>query len=355
VRVRSALLALLLCSACHQGAPASSDAAATQALAPGDPGYVAENPRLAQLIGKPGPLTTFTTIDGRTIDLGQIYGRKPVYLKLWATYCIPCRTQMPGFEKIYQSVGDRMQVVAVNAGVGDDTAKVAAFAQDAGIHMPIAIDDGSLSAWLAMRETPLHLVIGRDGRIAYAGHQDGPKLDAAIAQVLAAPAASGPVTTAALARVVALKPGDLVPTIALRDAKNTVVPLQGGATGHPRAVLFTATWCEDYLKTTQPKDAEACRRVRIEADKLAAAGPIEWRGVVSHLWTTPQDLAAYQAHVKRQIPLAVDSDGVAFRLFGIRRFPAIALIGADGRLVRVVVPDADAPVSAKPLIPPHTL
>jgi hypothetical protein len=206
-----------------------------------------------------------------------------------------------------------------------------------------------------MNETPLHLVIGRDGRIAYAGHQDGPKLDAALAKVLAAPAAAGPVTTAALAPVTPLKPGDLVPTIALRDARNAVVPLRGGATGHPRAILFTATWCEDYLKTTQPKDAEACRRVRMEADKLATTGPVQWLGVVSHLWTTPQDLAAYQAHVTWQLPLAVDSDGAAFRLFGIRRFPAIALIGADGRLVRVVVPDANAPASAKRLIPPLTL
>jgi len=44
---------------------------------------------------------------------------------------------------------------------------------------PVAIDDGSLGAWLKMEATPFHVVIDRDGRIAYAGHQDGPRLDEA--------------------------------------------------------------------------------------------------------------------------------------------------------------------------------
>ena len=86
---------------------------------------------------------------------------------------------MPGFEKIYQSFGDRMDVIAVNAGVGDDAAKVKAFAQEAGMHMPLAIDDGALGAWIKLRATPLHIIIGRDGRVFYTGHQDGPRLDAA--------------------------------------------------------------------------------------------------------------------------------------------------------------------------------
>jgi hypothetical protein len=61
--------------------------------------------------------------------------------------------------------------------------------------------------------------------------------------------------------------------------------------------------------------------------------------VVAHLWTTPQSLAAYETRLKPRVPMAVDSAGHAFRAFGIRRLPAVALIGADGRLVRIVGPD----------------
>jgi thiol-disulfide isomerase/thioredoxin len=134
-----------------------------------DLGYVAEDPTLARLVGTPGPSITLQTIDGKTIDLAKSYGQKPIYLKLWATYCLPCRAQMPGFEKIYETFGDRIQVVSVNAGVGDDADKVRKFVAASKSRMPVAIDDGSLGAWLKMDGTPFHLLIGRDGRIAYAG------------------------------------------------------------------------------------------------------------------------------------------------------------------------------------------
>ena len=177
-------LLLLLAGACHQQHARDPQPRAA-ALAPGDAGYVAEDPRMAELVGKPAPALALQAIDGGEIDLKHLYGAQPVYLKLWATYCIPCRVQTPGFEKLYETYGDRMRFVAVNAGLGDDAEKVRAFVASAGMNMPVAVDDGSLGAWLHMEATPLHILIGRDGRIGYAGHQDGPSLDAAIRKLLA--------------------------------------------------------------------------------------------------------------------------------------------------------------------------
>jgi len=306
---------------------------------PGDAGYIAEDPQLTRLVGMPGPSITLQSIDGGTIDIVSNYGRKPVYLKLWATYCIPCRAQMPGFEKIYQAYRDRMQIVSIDAGVGDDPAKVRAFVTKARIAMPVAIDDGSLGGWLKMEATPFHVLIGLDGRIAYVGHQDGPQLDAAIQRVLTGSGTRTRIETTKLDSVATLKPGDIVPAVDLRGADDTPVRLARGATGRPRAILLTAVWCESYLKDTEPETVEACRRTREKVDELSQARGIEWLGVVAHLWTTPKSLGAYQARVKPHVPMAVDSDGQAFRVFGIRRLPAVALIGADGRLVRIVGPD----------------
>ncbi|HEX7767727.1 MAG TPA: hypothetical protein VF443_13510, partial [Nitrospira sp.] len=125
----------------------------------------------------------------------------------------------------------------------------------------------------------------------------------------------------------------------LRSADETPVRFERGGTGRPRAVLFTSVWCESYLKDTEPETVAACRRVREQVDALSQTGAIEWFGVVAHLWTTPKALGAYQASMRTHVPMAVDSDGQAFRVFGIRRLPAVALIGADGRLVRIVGPD----------------
>jgi thiol-disulfide isomerase/thioredoxin len=351
-RYAALLLLLVLGSAAIQAQkaqrpPASNTAAKVgQPPAPGDPGYVPEDPKLARLLNLPGPAITLRTIDGRTIDLAKIYGKKPIYLKLWATYCIPCRVQMPGFEKIYDTFGDRMEVVSINAGVGDDAEKVRAFVAANKGRIPVAIDDGSLGAWLKMEATPLHLLIGRNGRIAFAGHQDGPTLDTAILKVLADAAPGTPVETTKVESVTALKPGDRVPAIDLRRADDTPVRLAAGVTSRPRAVVFMATWCESYLKEIEPETVARCRQIREEVDRLSQAGTVEWLGVATHLWTDTKGLGSYQARMKPRLPLALDSTGQAFRTFGIRRLPAVALIAADGRLVRVVGPDDPALAAA---------
>lgn len=331
----AAILAICLCGL-GRLSNAANPLTDYPAAKPGDAGYVPEDPQLAKLVGTPAPNITLRSIDGGTIDVVKNYGRKPVYLKVWATYCIPCRAQMPGFEKIYQKYGTKMQIVAVNAGIGDEPAKVRRFVAEANIHMPVAIDDGSLGGWLKLDSTPFHLLIGMDGRIAYAGHQDGPPLDAALERVLAEKSRTR-IQTANIQPVATLRPGDPVPSLDLRGPGNSPVELV--RKGRPRAILFTATWCESYLKDTEPETVEACRRAREQADEVSQNGAVEWLGVVTRLWTTPKGLASYQTMMKTRVPMAVDTTGQAFRAFGIQRLPAVALIDADGRLFRIVNPE----------------
>src|ERR1700743_3073163 len=116
---RLARLSLLLMFCCAYSVHLQADPEAKPAgaaLSPKDPGYIEEDPILAKLVGKPAPALTLKSIDGKPINLSDFYGKRPVYLKLWATYCIPCRVQMPGLKKIFASTGDQMTVIAVNAG-----------------------------------------------------------------------------------------------------------------------------------------------------------------------------------------------------------------------------------------------
>lgn len=344
MRSASAALLVLLCAACQQqpvSNSSSGDEAAASAPKPGDPAYIAEDARLTKLVGQPGPAIRLQMVDGTKLDLKTLYGSKPVYLKLWATYCIPCRAQMPGFEKIYQTYGKEVEVIAVNAGVGDDADKVKAFAEKSGMHMPLAIDDGSLGAWIKLQETPLHIIIGRDGRVLYAGHQDGPQLDTALKNALAAKG-GGAIATTDVASIAAVKPGDMVPALTLRDSRDRPVEFKSGATARPRAILFSSVWCESYLKDTEPQSVPKCKYAREEVDRLAKSAGVDWLGIMSHLWTDPGALAKYDADEKPRIPIAVDTDGTAFRTFGIRRFPAIALVDKEGRLVRVMGPDENS-------------
>src|ERR1700719_52351 len=153
------------------------------------------------LIGKPAPRLVVTTIDGDTIDLGRLYGKQAVYLKFWATWCVPCREQMPHFERTYETAGTDLAVIAVNTGFNDPIADVREYRRKMGLTMPIVVDDGRFAAALHLRVTPQHIVIGRDGPIQYVGHLADARLDAALraARTSAAPAGAGENAPAAAA------------------------------------------------------------------------------------------------------------------------------------------------------------
>ena len=124
------------------------------------------------LVGTPAPRLRLTTIDGQTIDLGKLYGRKAVYLKFWATWCVPCREQMPHFERTFERAGSDLAVIAVDVGFEDSVEQVRKYRREMGLKMPIVFDtDGTLGEAFRLRVTPQHVVIGRDGRIAFVGHE----------------------------------------------------------------------------------------------------------------------------------------------------------------------------------------
>lgn len=356
---RLALVILLTaCSKSAEPQTSKADAAAIPAAVTGnetatyfgdlDPTDTAEDPATTQagealaqaaardIIGTAAPLAVMTTIDGEIIDLGKVYGDKPVYIKFWATWCAPCRQQMPAFQKLYETLGDRIQVVAINIGLSDDEASVHAFRQRYGLTMPIVFDDGRLAKLFHLSVTPQHVLIGRDMRFQHFGHAHNADLDRAIEQALAEPrpADAAPATAADAERVIRV--GDRVPPL-------SVTPLGGESEtlrarpGRVLAVAFFTTWCEWYLERTRPATSRACARMREQIQSPASQPEaIDWLGIAGGLWSTEQDLADYQAQHAMQIPLALDASGTLFRTFGVRDVPTIVLIDDTGRLLRVV-------------------
>jgi len=133
------------------------------------------------LLGTPAPRLVLKTIDGDTIDLGGLYGKKAVYLKFWATWCVPCRQQMPHFQHTYETAGADLAVIAVNVGFNDSVEAIRKYQKQLGITMPIVFDgDAAIAGAFNVRVTPQHIVIGRDGRIRYVGHLADERLDAAL-------------------------------------------------------------------------------------------------------------------------------------------------------------------------------
>jgi peroxiredoxin len=284
------------------------------------------------LIGSMAPALKLTTIDGKTIDLGSLYGRKAVYLKFWATWCVPCRQQMPHFESTYEHAGKDLAVIAINAGFNDTIDDVKAYRQTVGLKMPIAIDDGRLADALHLRVTPQHIVIGRDGRILYIGHLVDDKLEAALRSARAEPARSVAVSLVSAAPSLGPALGEAVPTASVRSTEGIDVPLRDPAAARATVIMFLSPWCESYLAESRPQRSAACKAAREQSEQLAREGRARWVGIASGLWASADDLAEYRDKNHISIPLSLDDSGALFRTFGVTNVPTLVVIDASGKV-----------------------
>ncbi|MFF2455669.1 MULTISPECIES: TlpA disulfide reductase family protein [Peribacillus] len=90
-------------------------------------------------IGAKAPNFSLKTLDGKQVELSDYKGKK-VMLNFWATWCPPCKKEMPDMEKYAQQAGDDVVVLAVNIDPEND---VQAFVEDNGITFTIPLDSQS--------------------------------------------------------------------------------------------------------------------------------------------------------------------------------------------------------------------
>jgi len=335
------MIRVLLLSVC---AAAAASSVATAAAAPSGQDRATAAGR--GLVGSPAPRMVLKTIDGQVIDLGSLYGKKAVYLKFWATWCVPCREQMPHFEHAFETAGPDLAVIAINAGFNDSLEDVQTYRKRLGIHMPIVIDDGTLGAALNLRVTPQHVIIGRDGRIQYVGHLADSRLDAALvaartgAEVAATAKTSSGAASAGggdsphAADAAALGVGDKLPDLSVTTLNGRSVHLLDANAKRTTVLVFLSPWCESYLATSRPGLSANCRKVREQVETLAHGGNIRWLGIASGLWASRGELASYRDENKVTIDLTLDESGALFRTFRVMSVPTLLVVDPSGRIVR---------------------
>jgi len=92
---------------------------------------------------------------------------KVVFLNFWATWCVPCREEMPAMERLYREYGERgLVVLAVNFQESPDTVK--RFMRELHLTFPTVLDsDGAAARDFAVRGLPVSFLLSRDGRILW--------------------------------------------------------------------------------------------------------------------------------------------------------------------------------------------
>ena len=129
-----------------------------------------------------------TTLDGKPVNLSDLKG-KVIFVNLWASWCPPCRAEMPGIEALYKKV-DHSKVAFVMLSLDDDAAKAQKFVKAKGYTFPVYLRTGDLPAPFDSNSIPSTVILGPDGQVA-ARHDgmaeyDTPEFKAALEQLAAA-------------------------------------------------------------------------------------------------------------------------------------------------------------------------
>ncbi len=118
------------------------------------------------LVDKPAPDFTLITPDGQPLQLSSLRGRV-VFLNFWATWCAPCRQEMPAFQQVINgTIPGRATVLAVDKQENADA--VHQFYKELSLSVPAVLDaDGSISDMYRLVALPHTFVIDTDGIIRY--------------------------------------------------------------------------------------------------------------------------------------------------------------------------------------------
>jgi thiol-disulfide isomerase/thioredoxin len=156
-------LALSACAGATEGPAATAGPAVPHTIAPEsklvDDTAPADIPQVGQL----APDFQYTLPDGSTHTLSQLRGKK-VLVNFWATWCGPCRSEMPDLQKALSAAGGTVVVLGVNK--AQELKEIAPFADELQISFPlIANQAGDIAGRYGAQNLPTSYFINTDGTI----------------------------------------------------------------------------------------------------------------------------------------------------------------------------------------------
>lgn len=138
--------------------------------------------------GFAAPEIDLELLDGSRVRLSDLRGQV-VVLNLWASWCPPCRAEMPALQALHeQRSADGVVVLAVNSTVQDTEQAARDFAREYGLTFPIGLDrDGQATRLYQVRALPSTFFIDRQGiirRVVVGGPLDASVLETTVLELL---------------------------------------------------------------------------------------------------------------------------------------------------------------------------
>ena len=107
---------------------------------------------------------TYQDANGSTFSCSQLQG-KVVLINFWATWCPPCRAEMPSLERLYQQMKDDNRIVFLFVNEDDDFNKAKAFVSDNHYSFPIAMPASNIPTEMFNGTLPTTVVLDKEGKV----------------------------------------------------------------------------------------------------------------------------------------------------------------------------------------------
>jgi cytochrome c biogenesis protein CcmG, thiol:disulfide interchange protein DsbE len=119
-------------------------------------------------VGQEAPSYAAQVLDGDRTALVHLRG-KPVLLNVWATWCHPCRQEIPALEELHRAYGPRgLQVVGVSIDQGDQEQGIREFMQEFNASYPVWLDpEGEVATVFSTVGVPNTFLIGPEGQVLW--------------------------------------------------------------------------------------------------------------------------------------------------------------------------------------------
>jgi len=119
--------------------------------------------------GQKAPDFTLADLDGNYVTLSEVVGDGPVYINFWATWCGPCKKELPALINLYNEYKDRgFKVLAISTDGSRTVGKVRSFVQDRQMNFTVLLDsNGEVFRKYAGRGIPYGFLLDNDGKIVH--------------------------------------------------------------------------------------------------------------------------------------------------------------------------------------------
>ncbi len=123
---------------------------------------LSDGPEPVQRVGETMPDFELRGLDGRTWRRADLAG-KVAFVNVWATWCGPCRQELPLLQQLHERLEGRPNVVLVSMNVDEEPGKVAPFVAEHGYTFPVLFAHAYVRTQLATRGIPRNWVVDRSG------------------------------------------------------------------------------------------------------------------------------------------------------------------------------------------------